>query len=417
MLDQDRQDACDPLVLVGIELNARDAPPRQRYAVAARDQPKQDPARNLPVVLYEHTESRLCVAADDSAHAPRPPISLERQCSPLSLAPELEQRRREQRERAGFAGDVVDERIDKGRLDFQSGPLGRTLDRPAQLARAHRGEQDVIRHDEVGELDVRREVAEEVRAQGDQDERTAVGVPGGLDEGAHERRSLVLGDRSGKELLELVDHEQEPRARSHALERRGELGRRALARTDENVLQSECRQQTGTKERRFPAPGRSHDSKQLCVGETRQDLVDEPFATEEEVCVGRLERSEPLERTHPARRRRCISTTVDGDGQLRILQEDRPLELLELDARLQPELVIQEPPCLPIDLEPFGLAAAAVEREHELCAEALAVRVLGSERVQLGHERKLPAKRELCVDPLLDGGEPKLLESFRLDAS
>ena len=70
---------------------------------------------------------------------------------------------------------------------------------------------------------------------------------------------------------------------------------------------------------------------------------------------------------------------------------------------------------MPVDLEPFCLAAAAVEREHQLGAEALAVRVLGDQRLELGDEREVAAERQLGVDPLLDGREPELLEPLRLD--
>ena len=42
--------------------------------------------------------------------------------------------------------------------------------------------------------------------------------------------------------------------------------------------------------------------------------------------------------------------------------------------------------------------------------------MLGDERLELGNERELAAERELRVDPLLDRGEPQLLEPLDLDA-
>ena len=42
--------------------------------------------------------------------------------------------------------------------------------------------------------------------------------------------------------------------------------------------------------------------------------------------------------------------------------------------------------------------------------------MLRGQRLELGHERKLPAEREFRVDPLLDGGEPQLLEALYLHA-
>ena len=62
-----------------------------------------------------------------------------------------------------------------------------------------------------------------------------------------------------------------------------------------------------------------------------------------------------------ARPRRC-------EVESRVLSEDRLLELLEGRARLDPELVDEQPPGLAVDLERLGLATGAVEREHELRA-------------------------------------------------
>ena len=105
-----------------------------------------------------------------------------------------------------------------------------------------------------------------------------------------------------------------------------------------------------------------------------------------------------------------------GHVQRRVLHEDRPLELLKLDARLEPELLVQERPRPPVDVEPFRLPAAPVEREHQLCTEALAIWMLSAERLELRDERELAPERELRVDPLLDRGQPQLLEALHLHA-
>ena len=124
----------------------------------------------------------------------------------------------------------------------------------------------------------------------------------------------------------------------------------------------------------------------------------------------------PLNGQTLAQRQVRPAAIVAGDVQRGVLDEDRPLELLQLDARLEPELVVQERPRLPVDLEPLGLPAAPVEREHQLRAEALAVRMLGGERLELRDERELAAERELGVDPLLDRRQTQLLEALHLDA-
>ena len=75
-----------------------------------------------------------------------------------------------------------------------------------------------------------------------------------------------------------------------------------------------------------------------------------------------------------------------------------------------PKLVDERLPRRAVGLERLGLPPGAVEREHQLAAQALAQRVLGDERLELGHERRVPAERELGLDPLLERREPQLLE-------
>src|SRR5207249_6613915 len=114
-------------------------------------------------------------------------------------------------------------------------------------------------------------------------------------------------------------------------------------------------------------------------------------------------------------RRRRAPTPIGGDVQRRVLDEDRTLELLQLDPGLEPELVVQEPPGLTVDLEALRLPPASVEREHQLRPESLAEGVLATDCLELRDEREVAAERELGVDPLLECGEPKLFEPLRLD--
>src|SRR5439155_413357 len=85
-----------------------------------------------------------------------------------------------------------------------------------------------------------------------------------------------------------------------------------------------------------------------------------------------------------------------------------------LDARLEPELLVQERPRPPVDVEPFRLPAAPVEREHQLCTEALAIWMLSAERLELRDERELAPERGLRVDPLLDRGQQQQREQRAL---
>ena len=92
-------------------------------------------------------------------------------------------------------------------------------------------------------------------------------------------------------------------------------------------------------------------------------------------------------------------------------REDRLLELAQLAAGLDPELLDERPPRLLVGLERLGLAARAVEREHQLAAQALAQRVLVDQRLELADERRrgAPSARSR-VDPLLERSEAQLLE-------
>ena len=100
--------------------------------------------------------------------------------------------------------------------------------------------------------------------------------------------------------------------------------------------------------------------------------------------------------------------------ELGVLLEDRPLQPLQLRSRLEPEVVREPAPSVAVDLERLGLAPAAVEREHQLATEPLAERVLVDARLELGHDRAVPAEPEQRLDPSLDRLEAKLVEAMDL---
>ena len=52
----------------------------------------------------------------------------------------------------------------------------------------------MVRADEIGQLDVRTQMSEEIGAEGDENRRATIGVPGGVDERVDERTPLLLGD-------------------------------------------------------------------------------------------------------------------------------------------------------------------------------------------------------------------------------
>ena len=100
----------------------------------------------------------------------------------------------------------------------------------------------------------------------------------------------------------------------------------------------------------------------------------------------------------------------DGRAQLWVVTQDRPLQLLQLRARLGPELLDECPASRGVRVQRVGLPTRPVQREHEVPAQPLAERVLGDQRLELCDELAVPPEREIGVDPILDGREPALVE-------
>jgi hypothetical protein len=67
-----------------------------------------------------------------------------------------------------------------------------------------------------------------------------------------------------------------------------------------------------------------------------------------------------------------------------------------------------------IDLEGFGLTSAAIQRQHQLGAQALAVRMLTRQPGQLGDQLGVSPEGEVGGDPGLDRSQPALLEDLGL---
>ena len=91
------------------------------------------------------------------------------------------------------------------------------------------------------------------------------------------------------------------------------------------------------------------------------------------------------------------------------------LEALEPLPGIEPELLDEQPPPLLVDVERLGLPARAVEGEHQLSSEAFAKRLPGDKCVKLGDELRVPAQREVGVQPLLDCAHPEFFEAGSLD--
>ena len=108
--------------------------------------------------------------------------------------------------------------------------------------------------------------------------------------------------------------------------------------------------------------------------------------------------------------RRAGARTRGGQVQARILTEDAQLELPERRPGVDAELLDERPAAALEPMQRVGLPAAAVQREHQLAAQAFAKRVLRDERLELRHQLVMAAERQLSVDAILDRRETELLE-------
>ena len=97
-----------------------------------------------------------------------------------------------------------------------------------------------------------------------------------------------------------------------------------------------------------------------------------------------------------------------------VLSQDRLFELLDRGAGLDPELVDEQASRVSVDVERLCLASRPVERQHELCAKRLAIRMLPGERLELADELCPAAEGEVGVDATFEGDEAELFEAADL---
>jgi hypothetical protein len=114
---------------------------------------------------------------------------------------------------------------------------------------------------------------------------------------------------------------------------------------------------------------------------------------------------------------RSRSGTISrGGSERRVLAEDLMLEPFERRPGLERELVGKETAALLVHVQRVGLPARAVEREHQLAAQALAERIRRHQLLQLRYDLGVSAELELRLDALLQRAEPQLLEALGLGA-
>jgi hypothetical protein len=163
--------------------------------------------------------------------------------------------------------------------------------------------------------------------------------------------------------------------------------------------------------------GRGGEREPRLARPARAGERDQPHVlTPQQACDGRHREPPADERRRRRRQVHASSFRRRGCGQRRVVTEDLTFEFLQLGAWVDAELVHQGVACRSVGLERLLLPPGAVEREHVLRAEALAVGLRGDQLVQLRHELLVLPQRELRVVQELVGGKPTVLEArgFRL---
>ena len=226
------------------------------------------------------------------------------------------------------------------------------------------------------------------------------------------QQAAELG-RGVEHLLEVVDHEQDRVPRQHrgrlALARAERLG--DLGRDQRRVLEARQRDEPGAvgelrrepvreleREVRLADPARAGQREQPDVRVAQQLGRGRQVVLAAEQRRRRERQRRRLERRGRGRRRRCGRVELER----RVLGQDRGLQALELRARVEAEVLHQRVPRAPVGLERVGLAPGAVQREHQLRVQALAVGVLGREALELADDLGVAAEREVVRDPLLE---------------
>ena len=138
------------------------------------------------------------------------------------------------------------------------------------------------------------------------------------------------------------------------------------------------------------------------LGEPRRELVD--VSSEDRHEPAGNQDTENLFEVVLGRRLRA------GSPDSGLLAQDRSVELLELLAGLDAELVDEDVPGVLKRPERLGLPTRPVEREHQLCAQPFAQWMALDERLELSDELRGAPGGELRVEPFFENRQQLLLQ-------
>ena len=121
--------------LLALELGQRDPAAHDRAALVLVGEAQQQRARRCLLAGFELEERVLGQPRDGALDAAAARVRGKPQAAPVAPAPELEQRRGQQRQRARLAFDVRQQRLDQLRFDAQADPFRGALDRARSSSR------------------------------------------------------------------------------------------------------------------------------------------------------------------------------------------------------------------------------------------------------------------------------------------
>ena len=287
------EDAGDDRVAVGLELVER----ARRRTTARRPRPRRPAAAGSARAVSRWRRVEPGVGAlgepgDRAVHAAGALVGAQAQRAAVAVLPQLEQRARQQRQAAGLALDVGDQRVAELRLDAAGRRGGRAARSRAAARRGASGRRARgWRRAAAPARDMRRSGRRSRRA------RRSARAPGGrgsraaASSASDERRALGLVAAGGEDLLELVDRdhlaargvaprdrvERAQRMLAGAQQRRSPTPRSRAARRPPAPRSSPARSADD-----LPLPDGADDAHQRRAGEPRDHLGDQPLAAEEQ---------------------------------------------------------------------------------------------------------------------------------------
>ena len=213
------------------ELGHGDASTRVHSALAELGQADEDVAGQGLLRGIELPVDGLCGAGYGTAHAPGGGVPLVGEHPPAPPLPRLEEGMRQQRQRPRLIGQVTQDDLGEAGLEAEARDPGRPVDGRGHLRPGHRAQQGGAGLEQVRELGVGGAVTEEVGADGEHHGRDAAGHRRRVDERVDELPALVLVAAQREQLLELVDHDHDPRLRGQRCGRLagGQIERPGLA--------------------------------------------------------------------------------------------------------------------------------------------------------------------------------------------